>query len=181
MFKFFKKANPALTFPALLEKMDNILKLDNVAEKTEQLLSLKETLKDKKEKEKNASFKRGILSTVGIGALACVMSLVPVIGTAVAITLMITMAVNTFAITASSDKASAKVTTMEEKINKEMTALIDSHPQEVVNSPQFRQSIKAGFNYYADVEEKFVKLTADVAQKQSAALTKALNKTLNNG
>jgi hypothetical protein len=67
-----------------------------------------------------------------------------------------------------------QIEVIRDKADKEITALIDSHPQEVVNSPKFRQSIKAGFNNAAgaDVEEDFAKLAAYAAKEKAASLSK---------
>ncbi|MCE9507138.1 MAG: hypothetical protein K8R48_02325 [Alphaproteobacteria bacterium] len=174
MFKFLKKKfSVVLDFPALIEKMSNILKLDNVAEKTEQLLSFKQALIDEYNKQREAVHIRTMLSVLAAGLLTvAVIGLLPAVAPAAMITYLTASLIGAFTVAIFSDKASNKVEVIRDKINKEVTALVDSHPQEVVNSPKFQQSIKNGFNYSAKTEEKLAKLTADAAQKKAAALSK---------
>jgi hypothetical protein len=185
MFKFknlFKKKqpNPELAFPVLVEKLDNTLKLENVAEKTEQLLALRESLKEKRKEV----YTKSLLKSIGWLALMA--------GTYVAVSVFAPAAVTmTFwglcavqvARKAFHRDDLDRVNILRYKINKEISALIDSNPQEVKKSPKFQQSVKnapvasvkslkRSFYYAADTNQEFADLTKYVAQKKAAALSK---------
>ncbi|MCE9507137.1 MAG: hypothetical protein K8R48_02320 [Alphaproteobacteria bacterium] len=160
-----------------IEKLNNILKLDNAAEKTEQLLSFKETLIDNQ--EKLHIVKPRIFESIMLlgGGLVVASLFVPALASA----FLWGLIVSAIGVGAKFlDKVSFcemkrnQIEVIKDKTDKEVSALIDSHPHEVVHSPKFRQSIKAGFNNAAgaDVEEKFAKLTASAAQEKAAALSK---------
>jgi hypothetical protein len=182
MFKFkniFKKKqpNPALAFPVLVERLDNILKLENVAEKTEQLLSFRELLEEKRKETLTKSLLKSIGSLALMGGIYLAVSIfAPVAATMVFWGLCVVQAaVNIFH---RDDYDRAK--TMRYKVNKEISALIDSNPQEVKNSPKFQQSVKnattastknlkRSFFYAADTNAEFADLTEHVAKKKAAA------------
>jgi hypothetical protein len=164
-----KKLGLAVDFPAFLEKMSSILKLDNVAEKTEQLLSFRKTLHDEEKKATKALAKlvwRSISATVAVASAIVIFSTAVTIVTVAPWVIAVVLGIAGAAVPGQNED---RFDTIHNKINKEITTLADSHPQEVINSPKFQQSIKASFNYAADVESDFAKLTADVAQKKTAA------------
>jgi hypothetical protein len=157
--------------------MSNILKLDNVAEKTEQLLSFKEILKDKKDEASNHFMSRAMLFGIGgvvlTGIIVAVIEIAAPVAAAVVFWAGLTASfAGCFKEIYSDSVSSDKIKTMKEKTNKEVTALISSNLHEVVNSPKFQQSIKSGFNYAADIDAEFADLKTDVAKKKTAALSK---------
>jgi hypothetical protein len=144
IFNFRKKIlNPALA--AIIGKMNQTLKLDNAAEKAERLLALKE--------ESNSTLKKIITdqesngnSLLLVGGLAVGVLVAAHIAPVLAIFATIGLFGALMKNMVDKGRADTDKEIVAHAINQEVATLIDTHPHEVLNSPRFKQGIKAAFN-----------------------------------
>ncbi|MBI3441345.1 MAG: hypothetical protein HY052_06050 [Proteobacteria bacterium] len=163
MFNFKKKKLDPILAQAL-DKMDAILKMEDVTEKTEQLLALKEALGNTVGKMSRHE------NTVAVGSLTLGMGaafgtlIFATGGLALPLVLFLGGTASQIKHIANRDVAAENKKTVEGRIDRAVANMLAFNPQAVLDSPRFRKNLQTTFNLKSS-EDEFAKLNKRVVSR----------------